>query len=48
LAFGCWDQAPQLKHPIGGDVVGEFEKLRIISPEQFAASIGTSETLLGS
>src|SRR5208337_3800195 len=37
---GGWSQTPQVEEPIGGDVVGEFEKLRIVAPEQLTDSIG--------
>ena len=35
----CWDQTPQVEEPAGGDIVGKFEKLRIITPQKFPDAI---------
>jgi len=34
-----WGQTPQVEEPAGGDIVGKYEKLRIITPEKFPDAI---------
>lgn len=37
---GCWNQTPQVKKPIGADVIGKLKKLRVVTPEQLTNSVG--------
>lgn len=37
---GCRRQCPQIEEPLGGEIVTEFERLRIIAPELLADAVG--------
>ena len=37
---GCRRQCPQIEEPIGGEIVTEFERLRIVAPELLADAVG--------
>jgi len=43
---GCRRQYPQIEEPIGGEIVTQFERLRIIAPELLADAVGKPVALL--